>query len=140
MAVDKLMRRPPATLPPSATCIEAARVMRDERVGSVVVVDEGRPLGIVTDRDLAVRVIAQAEDPAALTVGDVMTKMPAFASASRGIDHVIELMRDLAVRRIPIVDERQRAVGLVSLDDLIVLLADQLSAIAETIRKEMPGP
>lgn len=139
MAIERLIKRPPSMVPGTATCAEAARRMREEEVGSLVVVDHERPVGIVTDRDLVVRVLAESRDPAAVPVGEVMTGMPVFASSTRGLDDVIQLMRDLAVRRVPVVDEHQRAIGMVSLDDVVLLLSEQLAAIAETIRKEMPA-
>ena len=71
--IDRLLRRPVKTLPPEATCQEAAALMRDENVGAVVVSEDRRPLGVVTDRDLVVRVVAPGEDAPRALVRDVMT-------------------------------------------------------------------
>jgi CBS domain-containing protein len=137
MPLEKLIKRDVQTLSPDATCSEAARLMRDSGVGSVVVVEDGRPIGIVTDRDLVLRVIARGEDPAKLPVRRAMSEKPIFLSKERGLDQLIEAMGDLAVRRVPIVDERQKLVGILALDDVIVLLAGQLARIADAVKKEM---
>jgi CBS domain-containing protein len=138
MKVEQLMSHPPQTLPPEASCQEAARLMAEASVGSVVVTGEdGRAQGIVTDRDLAVRVMARGRDPKSVTVREVMSLAPIFVLAGRDASYVLELMRDQGVRRLPVVDEDQRVIGVISLDDLIQAVAADLHAIAETIEKEL---
>jgi len=137
MSIGKLVRRTVETVSAHATCSAAARRMRDADVGSVIVVEAGRPLGIVTDRDLVLRVIATSGDPEKICVGDVMSRKPIFVSQSRDVSYVLELMRDLAVRRIPVVDDDHKLVGVVALDDVILALSSELAAVAETIRKEI---
>jgi CBS domain-containing protein len=132
-----LIRRSVETVHPSATCVEAARLMRDAAVGSVIVAENDRPLGVVTDRDLAVRVIAAGLDPERVSVRQVMSSRPIFVSEDRDLAEVLELMRDLAVRRMPVIDANQRLVGVVSLDDVILALSGSLAMVAETIEKEM---
>lgn len=137
MNIGKLVRRAIESVPATTSCAEAARRMRGADVGSVIVAEAGRPLGIVTDRDLVVRVLATGGDADKLTVGDVMSRKPVFVSHTRDVAYVLELMRDLAVRRIPVVDENHQLVGVVALDDIILSLSGELAAVAETIRKEM---
>jgi CBS domain-containing protein len=114
--------------------------MRDERVGAVVVAEENRPLGVVTDRDLVVRVMANGGDPDKLLLRDVMSTDPIFLSGPRTLDQLIVAMRDNTIRRVPVVSEEGRLQGLVSMDDLLVLLADQLSALCDVIRREIRPP
>jgi len=140
MPIDQLLRRSVKTLPPNATCQEAAALMRDENVGAIVVAEERRPLGVVTDRDLVVRVVAPGEDATRVLVRDVMTGEPIFVSGERSLEQAIAAMRDLAIRRVPIVDAEGLLRGLVSMDDLLVLLAEQFSDLAHTIRKEIEPP
>lgn len=140
MPIEQLMRRPVKTLGPGATCTEAAALMRDENIGAVVVAEEGRPLGVVTDRDLAVRVMASGGDPDKVLLREVMSGEPIFVSGERGLDQVIASMRDVAVRRLPIVDREGKLRGIVALDDLILLLAEQLGNLAHVIRKEIEPP
>jgi len=137
MNIGHLVRRAVETVPATTSCTEAARRMRDADVGSVIVVDAGRPLGIVTDRDLVVRVLATGADPEKLSIADVMSRKPIFVSQTRDVPYVLELMRDMAVRRIPVVDDNHQLVGVVALDDVILSLSSELAAVAETIRKEM---
>jgi CBS domain-containing protein len=137
MSIEKLIRRATEALPPKASCAAAARLMREAGVGSVIVSQDDRPLGIVTDRDLVTRVMAEGRDPRAVELHEIMSPNPVFVARSRDPQHVLELMRDLSIRRVPVVNEEQRLVGVVSLDDLIISLGDQLANVAETIRKEM---
>lgn len=136
MTIADLVRREAETIDPGAACAEAALAMKIAGVGSLVVVEEGRPIGIVTDRDLVVSVMAEGADPKAVRVRDAMSSKPIFLSETRGIDRALDAMADLEVRRLPIVDDEQKLIGVVALDDLLVLLAGQLSRAVETIEKE----
>jgi signal-transduction protein with cAMP-binding, CBS, and nucleotidyltransferase domain len=140
MPIDRLIRRPARTLGADASCVEAAAMMRDDQIGAVVVTDDDRRvLGIVTDRDLAVRVIAAGLDPRRVALREVMSGEPIYLSRTRNVAQLLATMRDLAVRRVPVVDDGGRVLGLISFDDVLVLLADQLEDLAEVIRKEI-GP
>jgi CBS domain-containing protein len=140
VSIESLLRRPVCTLPPEATCQEAAQVMRDEGVGSVVVAEEARPLGIVTDRDLVLRVMAAGREAGKTRLREVMSAQPVFLAKERGFDQLLATMRQQGVRRVPVVDEAGRLEGVVSLDDLLPLLADQLGELAEAIRGELAMP
>ena len=137
MTVASLVQRSVQTIEPSASCQEAARKMRDMGVGSLVVAEEKRPLGIVTDRDLVIRVIARALDPAAVPAREVMSRLPIFVSHRREVPEVLELMREHGVRRVPVVDDHHELMGVVALDDVVLSLATGLAAVADTIRKEL---
>jgi CBS domain-containing protein len=140
VSIESLLRRPVCSLPPDAPCREAALVMRDERVGCVVVSERDRPLGIVTDRDLVVRVMAAGLDPDKTPLREAMSGEPVFLASKRGLDQVIATMRQERVRRIPIVDADGRLEGVLALDDLLPLLAGQLGELAEAIRGELELP
>jgi CBS domain-containing protein len=114
--------------------------MRDANVGAIVVSDGGRPLGVVTDRDIAVRVVAEGLAPESTSLRDVMSGQPVFLSGERPLDQLVAAMRDLAIRRVPVVDADGKLAGVVSMDDLIVLLAEQLGSLAEAIRREIAPP
>jgi CBS domain-containing protein len=139
MPIERLVKRPVQSLPPDATCADAARLMRNANVGSVVITRDGRPLGVVTDRDLAVRVVAERQDPERLELGEIMSGEPIFLAGERDLPQLIAAMRDLGVRRIPIVDAEGKLTGIVALDDLVLLLADQLGDLAQCIRRELDG-
>lgn len=137
MPVRNLLQRPVLTLPPEASCVEAARLMEREGVGAVVVALEGRPLGIVTDRDLAVRVMARGRNPREVRLREVMTGTPIYLSEQRGLDEFIATMREMAVRRMMVVDDEGQLVGLLALDDLLLLLSRQLGALAEVVQRSV---
>ncbi len=139
MPVRKLLQREVLTLPPDATCVEAARLMEAESVGAVVVAVEGRPHGIVTDRDLAVRVMARGLSPRQVQLKEVMSGTPIYLSETRTVGEFIATMRELAVRRVMVVDDEGRLTGLLSLDDLLVLMADEVSALASVARHAVEG-
>ena len=119
------------TLSPSATVMEAARVMRENGIGDVVVVDNGGDLwGIVTDRDIVVRALAAGCDPDHTSVGDICSREQLVTiTPEESLGRAVRLMRDRAVRRLP-VEEGGRVVGVVTLGDLAVD-ADRRSALAD---------
>lgn len=140
MSLEELIHRSPETLPPDATCTAAARLMREANVGTVVVAEGAKPLGLVTDRDLAVRVVAEGRDPETVRLADVMSGEPIFLSERRSVASVIAVMRDLAIRRVMVVDEAGALIGVIALDDLLMRTADELAGLAEAIRKAVvPG-
>jgi CBS domain-containing protein len=118
------------TSPSDETVRELAETMRDENVGSVVVIEDGEPVGIVTDRDITVRGVAKENDPDNTTAGDVMTGDLVVVNAHDEITELIETLDAAGVRRMPVVDGDEIA-GIVTLDDIAVLLAVELDGIAE---------
>ena len=126
----------PRTVESSATVADAARAMRDGDVGSVVVVENGAVAGIVTDRDIAVRVVAEGLDPDATRVSEVATMRPVTLTVDQSVDDAIRLVREQDVRRI-IVLQDDRAAGIVSLGDLAIE-RDTDSALAD-IASEPPN-
>ena len=140
MPIESLLRRPAYTLPPDASCREAAQLLSGVGVGCVVVAEDGRPLGIVTDRDLVVRVMAPSRDPESTRLRDVMSAEPVFVANERSLDQVLAIMRQQRVRRVPVVDAHGRLEGIIALDDLLPLLADQLGDLAEAIRGGLEAP
>lgn len=113
--------------PSSAPVSEAARSMRDRDIGDVLVVDEGKVCGIVTDRDIVVRCLAEGGDAGSARVGDVLTSSLTTVAPDAPIDEAARIMRDNALRRLPVVEDGT-AVGIVSLGDLAVR-ADPNSAL-----------
>jgi len=106
--------------------IEAARRMRDARVGCVIVSRNLLPVGVLTDRDLAVRVVAEGRDPEKTKVADVVTYDPVTVRSSDTRQTALIRMREHGVRRLPIIDDDGKLIGMVTSDDLIALLAHEL--------------
>ncbi|HEX5752443.1 MAG TPA: CBS domain-containing protein [Archangium sp.] len=140
MSLERFCRKTVAVIQPTQSVAEAAEVMRDRHVGALVVVQEGlRPVGMLTDRDIVTRAVAERKDSRALTVGEIMSPEPATAHVDDTLDRTLFTLRERGVRRLPIVDEQGRVVGLVSLDDVLVLLSGELGQTAAAVR-ENQGP
>jgi CBS domain-containing protein len=110
--------------------------MRERHVGDLVVVDEGRPIGMLTDRDLVVAVLAKDVDPSSLRVEDVMSANVITTTEDEDVDDVLRRMRQFAVRRMPVVDARDVVVGMVTVDDVLDRLAEEVSEVVAIVRRE----
>lgn len=119
----------PVTMHTGTTVLEAARRMRDDDIGDVLVVRDGTVGGIVTDRDIVVRVLAEGLDPQGVSVSQIMSDEVVCLSPDDSIERATEMMRDKAIRRIPIVEDGE-PVGIVSIGDLAVA-ADGERALAD---------
>ncbi len=128
-SIREVMTENPQTLEATSSVAEAARVMRDSDVGNVIVLEGGSISGIITDRDIAVRVVAEGQDPQSTNVGDVASKDLSTLTPDDTVEDAIRLVREKAVRRIPIV-EGDRPVGIVAIGDLAVE-RDTDSALAD---------
>lgn len=117
---------------------EVAERMEAENVGAVLVVDEGRPTGIVTDRDIVLRCVVEGLDCSKVAVHDIMTPSVVAVEINEGIYDVLRIMRKAEVRRVPVLDESGQAVGLVSFGDLFQLLSEEMSALAPLVSPEEP--
>jgi CBS domain-containing protein len=118
---------------------EAARLMRSRHVGALVVLagpEEDRvPLGVVTDRDLAIEVLGDGGDPAATTLGSLMHRPVVIAHEDEDTSVVIERMRAQGVRRIPVVNAHGVTVGIITLDDLLRVLVNEASSLLELMSR-----
>ena len=128
--VREVMTSDPVTLPPSATLVEAALAMRGAGTGDVIVTQDGQARGIVTDRDIVIRGVAEGLDPSQATLADIASEQLVCVTPGQGLDDAARLMRELAVRRLPVVDEEDQVVGIVSLGDLAIE-QDTDSALAD---------
>lgn len=128
--IEQVMTKYPLTVAETAPVTEAARVMRDANIGDVLVTrPDGTVCGIVTDRDLAVNVIAEGKDPNSVTVQDVCNHRLESVAPGDPVDRAVSLMRDHAIRRLPVIDDGS-LVGIVSLGDL-AMERDPQSALAD---------
>ena len=140
MNLERISSRPVVRAPSSCRLQEAAGLMRRHHVGALVVTDdapdEGRVLGIVTDRDLVLKAIAEGIGPGEATLGDVMTE--GLATVERGADvrAAMETMRTNGVRRLGVTDGDDVIVGFVSFDDLVTGLATEFTSLAGIIETE----
>jgi CBS domain-containing protein len=117
--IRELMTLNPVSMPDTASVQEAARAMREQDIGDVIVIKHNQVCGIVTDRDIVVRIVAEAQDPATTTLADIYSHSLLTVTPTDSIEHAVRLMRDHAIRRLPVL-EGGKAVGIVSLGDLAV--------------------
>ena len=117
MQAQDIMSKNPRTVTPEATVRDAARLMQEEDVGIVPVVEQDRLVGLITDRDIAIRVVAEGRSEA--RVRDVMSENPKSMRPSDDVDAVLEMMGREKVRRVPITDDRGTLVGIVAQADIV---------------------
>ena len=116
---------------PQAKVSHVAQLMSDHDVGCVLVVENGKPKGLVTDRDIVLRCVAKNMDPQHSFVAQIMTRSLATVRDTAGIFDCIERMKEEKVRRIPVVNEKGEAVGILSFGDLMSLLGKEMSEVTE---------
>ncbi|MET0988292.1 MAG: CBS domain-containing protein [Steroidobacteraceae bacterium] len=138
MNVGTYCRHHVITIAPSADLAEAAACMRMSHVGLLVVVNPGerRPLGVLTDRDIVVEVVAADLPPRLITVRDAMTPNPVVARESELLSVVCERMRSMGVRRVPVVDDVGNLIGIVASDDVLDVSAAMLFNLSSAAHKE----
>lgn len=140
MPIGEICNRGVVCAKRDATVKTAARLMREHHVGSVVVVDEPEekriPAGIVTDRDITVAVVALGLDPEVIQIGDIMGTRLVSVKEDWGIAEVVELMQLRSVRRLVVTDRDGYLVGIVAADDVLSLLAEEMSSLASMVGGE----
>lgn len=140
MPIRDVCKRNVVTVQSDTTILEAAKLMRHHHVGDVVVVirENGviTPVGIVTDRDIVVEVIATGLDAAVITVGDIAVSTLAVVSENNGVLETFQAMADEGVRRMPVIGVDGALIGIVTLDDLLLLLGREFDAIPSILNHE----
>lgn len=126
--IREVMTADPHSLPSNATLTEAAKTMLEKDIGDVIITEAGAVYGILTDRDIVIRAIAEGRDADKTPAGEICTRNLATVSPEDEVDKAVKIMRDQAIRRLPVV-EKNRAVGIVSLGDL-AMERDEKSALA----------
>lgn len=135
MPIGEFCNREVAFATRDMSVLDAAQLMRQHHVGDLVVVDEADgkrvPIGIVTDRDIAIEIVAKSLDFNQFRVGDIMSPHLVSVQDSEGVFETIQLMRVKGIRRIPVVDREGGLEGIVSADDVLDLLAEEMSQLAK---------
>lgn len=119
---------------------EAAQLMREHHVGDLVVVDlvDGKrvPVGMLTDRDIVVELVAKALDCSQYSVGDIMSLQLVSVDQDQGVFETIRLMRDKGIRRIPVVSRDGALEGIMAADDVLDLLAEEMTELSKVVTRE----
>jgi CBS domain-containing protein len=140
MNIGTLCQRNVVTVSPTDELSVAARLMRERHVGCLVVVEGSgggaRPVGMLTDRDIVVAIIARETESGQLQVGDVMTRNPVSVLESESLSTALRQMRAIGVRRLPVVGRRGELTGLLSLDDVLDTLVSELQDVVGAIQNE----
>ena len=143
MYVAELCTRNVVTVRPDDEIALAARRMRETHVGYLVVLESGVPagtiprvIGVLTDRDIVVEVVAQDADPRHVLVRDVMTRQPVVLEGFATLPAAMQEMRRVSVRRMPVVGKQGELLGVLSLDDALDVLSGELASLAGAIRNE----
>lgn len=140
MKAGELCNRDVVTATRETSILDAARLMRDHHVGSLIIVEtnESRiePVGILTDRDIIIEVIAKSVGIDAVTVGDVMSYALLKVSEDESIFETAQRMRSRGVRRIPVITNQGALAGILAFDDILVLLSEELSLLTKVTSRE----
>jgi CBS domain-containing protein len=123
-SINEVMTSDVRACEPNATVVEAAKLMAKEDIGPIPVVEEGRLVGLITDRDIVVRVIAERRDPKTTTVGEIASRDLVTVSPDEDLDEALKLLAEHQVRRLPVVDG-DRLVGIVAQADIARLGKDK---------------
>jgi signal-transduction protein with cAMP-binding, CBS, and nucleotidyltransferase domain len=138
--IGELSTKPVVTIATTSTVREAARLMKQKNVGAVIVINGDRPCGILTDRDIAVTVVAGGMDPATVEVGTVMHKNPAVIRDDQGIFDAVKMFDAKGVRRLPVVNADGQLSGVVALDDVLMLFGREMGHVASALSRELRRP
>lgn len=140
MTIGEICTREVAIVTPHETVLDAAKVMREQHVGDVIVVEQRDnqtvPVGIITDRDIVIEILAKDVSLKSVSVNDIMSRDLLTAIETDTIPNIVSQMRNKGVRRIPVVNNKGGLEGIFSLDDLLELLAEQLNDFVGVIHKE----
>ena len=141
MTAGEYCNREVIIVEPTISVTEAAALMRRHHVGDLVVVEkegeEARPIGIITDRDIVIEVVAQKIDPDSLTVKDIMSTDPLRVAETVSLLDTLELMKQRGVRRVLVIADSGGLQGLLSADDAIELIAEQLNDLTQLVDREI---
>lgn len=138
MSLGNLCRREIICVDPRTTVKEAAKLMEEKNVGSTIVVQERKPIGILTDRDILLRVMNRGLDPEKTSVDEVMTKQIVTLKEDMGLFEALQKVKGKGIRRFPIVDSNGNLQGIMTLDDIFYLLGKEMSDVASIIENESP--
>jgi CBS domain-containing protein len=132
--------KPVVTIAPDASIQEAARLMRAKKVGALVVTNARKPIGMLTDRDITVDVVAAGSDPATTTVARVMRRNPRLLRDDQGLFDAVKAFSSAGVRRLPIVSRSGTVKGIIALDDVLMLLGNEMAHISTALSRSLGRP
>ncbi|HXG52843.1 MAG TPA: CBS domain-containing protein [candidate division Zixibacteria bacterium] len=138
MSLQEFCQRPVVSISPHASVADACQLMAEKNIGCMIVQENGRLCGILTDRDIALKVAGKTKDSRQTKVSEVMTPNPACITVDKNLHDLTRFMHEKHVRRVPIVDGGNKVLGIVTLDDLLALLGSDISEISKTVAETVP--
>ena len=136
MSLERICSKTVVTISPDATVLEAAKLMHSKHIGCLVVTDNSRPTGILTDRDIVLKLVAGEKKPEETTVKNIMTTNPTMVNVNYDVLDAVRLMRNRGVRRLPVIDEHRHLLGIITLDDVLTAFGAELGDLAGAVQKE----
>jgi CBS domain-containing protein len=136
MSLERICSEAVVTISPDANVREAAKLMQSKHIGCLVVIDDFRPIGILTDRDIVLKVVVSEKKPEETAVKEIMTTSPTMVNVNYDLLDAVRLMRNRGVRRLPVVDEHRHLLGIVTMDDVLTAFGDEVGDLAGAVQKE----
>lgn len=138
MSLVHLMTKELTSLPEMATALDAAKYMTDMNVGSVIITDEkDNPVGIITDRDISTKVVAAEKDPKSVKLKDIMCTPVVTINVGKDVIDATRLMGEYWVRRLPVVNDEGKVIGVLSMDDVLIFLSQEIQNVAMALKREI---
>lgn len=137
-AISQIMTKDVTVISPNDNVVEAARKMRDRNIGAIPVCDGKRLVGMITDRDITTRAVAEGKSPSDAKVSDIMTNQVLWCFEDQSPGEVLQQMGDQQIRRIPVVNRNKELVGVVSLGDLAIRAHEHTDSTLQHISSPMP--
>ncbi len=138
MAIIDIARKKVVTMDVESTAKDVIEKMDEERIGSVIITKNNKLEGIVTDRDIAIEINRRNKTPSEIPIKKIMTEKPFTVRKDEGVFEVIRKTADEQVRRVPIIEENGDIAGIITIDDLLVLLATEFNSLSRVIQSESP--
>ena len=136
MSLERICSKTVVTISPNATVLEAAKMMHSKHVGCLVVIDDSRITGILTDRDIVLKLVASERKPEETTVKTIMTGNPTMVNVNYDVLDAVRLMRSRGVRRLPVIDEHRHLLAIITLDDVLTTFGAEIGDLAGAVQKE----
>lgn len=136
MSLERICSKTVVTISPDATVLEAAKLMHSKHVGCLVVTDDSRPTGILTDRDIVLKLVASDSKPGETAVKNIMTPNPTMVNVNYDVLDAVRLMRNRGVRRLPVIDEHRHLLGIITMDDVLTAFGAEIGDLAGAVQKE----
>lgn len=140
MSIGEFCTREVAIVARDETALDASKVMRELHTGDVVVVEkkgkQNIPVGIITDRDIAIEIVAREVDPSSVTAADLISRELVTINENASVQDAVKAMRDQGIRRLPVINNEGSLEGIFALDDLLEFLSEQLHEMMSTISRE----